>query len=211
MDKANDEGHLENAPHRDGAARWIGGAAIAAALASVCCLGPITLAAVGLSAAGFAAFFEPLRPLFLVATAALLGVAFYAAYFRNGACEIRDRARVRRTRVALWLATVTVALVAFFPAYGGTLLRLGSTRVPVAGSANGDTVRLDIDGMTCETCALGIEENLTEVPGVVSAKVRYADGEAVVTTNASTPPSVDRLVAAVEEAGYRARIAQRSH
>jgi len=210
MNETSDERGIGNAPRPDGASRWVGGAAVAAALASVCCLGPLVLAAVGLSAAGFAAFFEPLRPLFLLATAVLLGTAFYTAYFRKAACEVRDRARVRRTRAVLWLAALGVALLAFFPAYGGSLLRLGAAPAAVAGSGSGNVLRLQIDGMTCETCAAGIERSIARVPGVVSATVRYAEGDAIVTTDPDAPPSGEHLIEAVEEAGYRAQLARRS-
>lgn len=194
----------------EGTGRWVGGAALAAVLASVCCLGPLTLAAVGISAAGFATFFEPLRPVFLGATALLLAGAFYATYSRKAACEVEDRARVKRTRAALWLATGVVALVALFPAYGGSLLRLGSTSEAAAGSSKGATVRLHVEGMTCESCAVGLEQSLAGVPGVVSATVSYSEAEAIVTTDSDAPPSLELLVDAVEKAGYQGRVQQRS-
>ena len=51
---------------------------IAAATASaLCCAGPILAVTVGVSGAGFASTFEPLRPYFLVATAVFLVLGFW--------------------------------------------------------------------------------------------------------------------------------------
>ena len=49
------------------------GAAFASAL---CCLGPLLAVTLGVSGAGMASTFEPLRPYFLGATAVLLGGGF---------------------------------------------------------------------------------------------------------------------------------------
>ena len=56
------------------------GAIAAAVLASVCCLGPVVLAGLGLGAVAAAQSFAPYRPLFLALTAVFLGVGFYFAY-----------------------------------------------------------------------------------------------------------------------------------
>ncbi|PYQ47791.1 MAG: hypothetical protein DMF78_22810 [Acidobacteria bacterium] len=49
------------------------GSVIGGILASVCCIGPLVFALLGISGAAFAQRFEPLRPYLLVATYALLG------------------------------------------------------------------------------------------------------------------------------------------
>src|SRR5262245_30377889 len=62
--------------------------------------------------------------------------------------------------------------------------------------------------MTCASCAARIERGLNRLEGV-EATVNLATGQATV----KAPPSlgVDRLVGAVEEAGYRARLAAPAH
>ena len=62
-------------------------------------------------------------------------------------------------------------------------------------------VDLQIDGMTCASCAARIEKRLNELEGV-EATVNFATEEAKV--RATSPVAVDDLVAAVEAAGYRA-------
>jgi copper chaperone CopZ len=99
------------------------------------------------------------------------------------------------------VATVAVALAALFPLYAGSVLRAGTADdAGVAGSVRGETLRLRIDGMTCEACAASIEKGLREVPGVASASVNYAEKTAVVVAT-QVPPAA--LIEAVADAGYK--------
>ena len=65
-------------------------------------------------------------------------------------------------------------------------------------------LRLDIGGMTCASCSGRVERALAKVPGVVTATVNLATEQAAVDLRAGTDPAA--LVAAVEAAGYAARI-----
>ncbi|MBJ7451271.1 MAG: copper-translocating P-type ATPase [Blastococcus sp.] len=69
--------------------------------------------------------------------------------------------------------------------------------------AGGDQVELAIGGMTCASCAMRIEKRLNKLDGV-SATVNYATEKAKVTFADGVSP--DDLVAAVEKAGYSARL-----
>lgn len=65
------------------------------------------------------------------------------------------------------------------------------------------SVELDIDGMTCASCAARIEKKLNKVDGV-TASVNYATEKARVLTDAPIP--VADLIAVVEQAGYHAAL-----
>jgi len=67
-----------------------------------------------------------------------------------------------------------------------------------------ERTRLDLDGMTCASCAARIERKLNKLDGV-EATVNYATAEAAVTYDPSTV-TVDDLVATVEAAGYHAAL-----
>ena len=67
----------------------------------------------------------------------------------------------------------------------------------------GDQVELAITGMTCASCATRIEKRLNKLDGV-TATVNYATEKAKVTYGGDVTP--DDLVAAVEKAGYSARL-----
>ncbi len=98
------------------------GSVIGGILASVCCIGPLVFALLGISGAAFAQRFEPLRPYFLVATYALLGGAFYSSYRPTqtecGPGEACEMPRTNRLgKVMLWIAAVVVLLTTAFPWY----------------------------------------------------------------------------------------------
>ena len=65
--------------------------------------------------------------------------------------------------------------------------------------------RLDLEGMTCASCAARIEKKLNRLDGV-EATVNFATEQATVHCDTDVP--VERLVAAVESAGYGARPAR---
>lgn len=97
------------------------GAGVAAAIGSaLCCAGPLVAVFLGLSGAGLAATFEPLRPYLVAGTALSLGAGF--AVLRReerNACEpgrpcASPRAR-RRMKWALWIATAIAIPLLTFP------------------------------------------------------------------------------------------------
>jgi Cu+-exporting ATPase len=67
-----------------------------------------------------------------------------------------------------------------------------------------ERVRLDLEGMTCASCATRIERKLNKLDGV-EATVNYATDQAAVTYDPSVV-TVDDLVATVAAAGYRAAL-----
>ena len=65
-------------------------------------------------------------------------------------------------------------------------------------------VRLDLEGMTCASCAARIEKKLNKLDGV-EATVNFATEQASINCDVEVP--VERLVGAVEAAGYGAYVA----
>ncbi|OGG54804.1 MAG: hypothetical protein A3F84_21840 [Candidatus Handelsmanbacteria bacterium RIFCSPLOWO2_12_FULL_64_10] len=84
------------------------GSVASAFLASLCCIGPLIFALIGVGGIGFAARFEAYRPYFIGLTFLLLGGAFYVTYGRQAcepgaACEVRGAGKTNR--IVLWIAT----------------------------------------------------------------------------------------------------------
>ncbi len=69
-------------------------------------------------------------------------------------------------------------------------------------------LRLDLEGMTCASCAARIEKKLNRLDGV-DATVNFATEQATVRCEDDVP--VEQLVAAVEAVGYHAHVAQPAH
>jgi mercuric ion transport protein len=111
-----------------GKAALAAGGGIAAAVGSaLCCAGPLVAVFLGLSGAGLAATFEPLRPYLVGATGLFLLLGFVAVRREERqACQpgqpCASPAVRRRMKRLLWFATgIAVALLAF-PWWSGLLL-----------------------------------------------------------------------------------------
>lgn len=89
---------------------------LAAVGASVCCVGPLMLLALGIGGAWVANLtaFDPLRPWFIAATLVFLGLAFRQLYLQPQVCEpgaaCAEPTVRRRQRLIFWV--VAVALLA---------------------------------------------------------------------------------------------------
>lgn len=98
----------------------VAGAVTSALLASLCCIGPLVFAALGIGGAGLLVRFEPYRPLFSVLTLGMLGTGFYFTYRTPRAatgpdcnCPVPRASRLGKSM--LWLATVVALLLLTFP------------------------------------------------------------------------------------------------
>src|SRR6516165_9729176 len=82
--------------------------------ASICCVGPLVLLALGISGAwiGSLTALEPYQPIFIGLTLLFLGFAFYRLYLARPSCS-RESAcanprTLKRQRAAFWIITVLV-------------------------------------------------------------------------------------------------------
>lgn len=101
------------------------GSIVAAFIASICCVGPLIFALLGVGGAGLLIELEPYRPYFIALTLALLGIGFYFAYRKpKGAaapstegpqCDCPAPRARRAGKIMLWVATVLVAALLAFP------------------------------------------------------------------------------------------------
>ncbi|MBG0797050.1 mercury(II) reductase [Methylocystis sp. L43] len=84
--------------------------------------------------------------------------------------------------------------------------RIGSEESPASSDRRreGNSVVLQITGMTCGSCASHIEKVLLKAPGVHEAKVSYAEGTARVSGDGALDPAA--LSAAVRAAGYEVAV-----
>ncbi len=87
---------------------------LAAVGASICCVGPLVLLALGVSGAwiGSLTALEPYRPLFIGLTLLFLGFAFHRLYFARRPCAPGSACANPRTlkhqRLAFWIVTILV-------------------------------------------------------------------------------------------------------
>ena len=104
------------------------GSVVSAFFASICCIGPLVFAVLGVVGAGIATSFEKYRPLFIGVTIAFLGLAFFLTYRKpkqeecdpGSTCEVSGFSKWNK--VVLWIVTVIVILLILFPNYVGYLV-----------------------------------------------------------------------------------------
>lgn len=192
--------------------RWSLGASLSAAVgASICCLGPLVLLALGIGGAWAGALMamEPLRPVFVVLALTALGWAFYQVYrpvdCNAGATCFNPRQRWRHRAMAWVAAVVILALLASPYIVERWLADAGAA--PGEAAVVGEQVVLSIDGMTCPTCTVAIGQHLRKVTGVHAAEVTYEPARAVVQYDPAhaTPPA---LVQAIAEAGFKTKVVE---
>lgn len=109
---------------KSGGARLLETGAIGSAVAaSICCIGPLALALLGLGGGALLLKVAPFRPYFLGATALLLAGAFYSTYRRPlaEACAPGSPCALpsgrTRQKAVLWVVTGVVILAATFPVW----------------------------------------------------------------------------------------------
>lgn len=99
------------------------GGVIAGLGASICCIGPLVLVALGLggAAAGLIEFFTPLRPVFIGLALLFLGFAAYRLFFLPKVCapgtSCGDPKTLRNQRLLFFGVVIVVAAMVAFPWY----------------------------------------------------------------------------------------------
>lgn len=178
---------------------------LSALLASICCVGPLLLVAIGLGSG--AAFVGRYHWFFLIGGIAVL--TSWTKYLREKTicdCEHQTMQGRRSGMLALLLATLIVL------GFGSLNISRyvfasapdsGQTQMHVADGLN--HVVIPVEGMTCVTCEIAVRHALRRVDGVKSAQVSAATKTATVDYDpAKTDP--EHLVAAINSTGYHASL-----
>jgi copper chaperone CopZ len=185
---------------------------VAAAGASLCCIGPQVAAALGLGAFGAASLFENLRPYLLAVTALLLGSAIFLRIRSqqkpdcvNGVCTRAPAHRSMRTAMLL-VSIAAVVAIAAVPQLSNAFLDslIGPTVLASQGIKGQSVTTLKIEGMTCAACASGLKATLARENGVLAVEVSYEKAMARISFD-SAKTSFEELVAVIGDLGYVAK------
>jgi copper chaperone CopZ len=191
----------------------LGGAIAAAFGAGLCCIGPVLFALFGLGAFGAASVFESLRPYLLAVAVLALAFGFYRVYFRREQCAPGEACATKPinkvNRAALWLASAAVVAFALSPYYVGYLAAAVVRQKPAppiaaAQSVSLETVTVEVEGMTCESCEVPIKAALAATSGIHSAEVSYKNGNARIQYD-SLQTNLDKIKSAITATGYKAK------
>ncbi len=99
-------------------------AGLAAIGASVCCIGPLVLLALGIGGTwiSYLTAFEPYQPIFAIITLGFLFLSFRKLYILPRQCAPGDSCALpnvlRNQRIIFWIVTVLLIALLTFPYYG---------------------------------------------------------------------------------------------
>jgi mercuric ion transport protein len=180
-------------------------AIVSALLASICCIGPLLLLAIGLGTS--AVLIGRYHWFFVIGALAVLTWA-WTKYLREKTvcdCQHKTPEGRRSGMVTLLIATV---LVLGFAALNLTPYILAST--PIAQTqthlANGlDRIVISVEGLSCVTCEIPVRHALRRIDGVKAVQVSAATKTATVDYE-SAKANPEQLVAAINSTGYRAAL-----
>ena len=185
---------------------WIAGV-IAAVAASLCCITPV-LAFLG-GASGLASSFswiEPYRPYLIGLTITVFAFAWYQKLKPQQKvdcdCEADNKKSFWQSKVFLALVTVIAGLLIAFPYYAKIFYpKPKEIKVIVVDKNNIQQAVFKIKGMTCESCAEHVNNEILKVNGVIEFQTSYKMASSTVKYD-KNKTSVDSIATAINSTGY---------
>jgi copper chaperone CopZ len=195
----------------------LSGGMLAALAASLCCVGPVLFALLGVGAFGASSVFLSLRPYLLTVAVLALAFGFYRAYFRREACAPGEACATepvsQASRGVLWIAAAGVLAFALSPYYVGYIAAAftpSAQPAPMAAPAVStqtsalETVTVEVTGMDCQSCEVPIKAALANTQGIRSADVSFERGNARVQYDPHQT-DVNQIRRAIDSTGYKAK------
>ncbi|KIE57908.1 hypothetical protein A946_10720 [Methylacidiphilum kamchatkense Kam1] len=183
---------------------------LSAILAASCCVGPLLLAVLGISAGSV--FFGRFHWFFLAAGGIVLVYAWWRFMNEKSYCECESYKDSQtaltsptQKRTLLFLIGATAIFLLFlgmslFQSFGGQSLASASLQNVVLKPGEVE-MRIPIKGMSCVTCEIVIKDHLKKVSGVQWVKVSAAANEAIVVYDRNKT-KVEELLSAIKDSGY---------
>lgn len=186
---------------------------MSAIVASICCVGPLLLIVLGLGSLSLAAFFSKYHWLFIGGGLAILVFAWTLYFREKRRCE-SEQCAMRNKKVTQTTLTVATLAVLFFLGanlytYSGGLFG-ANTKSEAAIPAQLTKVTIPVEGMTCFTCEIAVEQAAKGVDGVVKANASTPKKSVTVGYHPAKT-SVSDIVEAVNQTGYRAQAPAKLH
>lgn len=186
---------------------WIAGI-IAAVVASLCCITPV-LAFLG-GASGLASSFswiEPYRHYLIGLTITVFAFAWYQKLKPQKKvdcdCETDNKKSFWQSKAFLALVTVIAGLLIAFPYYAKIFYpKPQEIKVIVVDKNNIQQAIFKIKGMTCESCAEHVNNEISKVNGVIEFQTSYEKASSTVKFD-NSKTSVDSIATAINGTGYK--------
>lgn len=186
---------------------WIAGI-ITAVAASLCCITPV-LAFLG-GASGLASSFswiEPYRPYLIGLTITVFAFAWYQKLKSQQKvdcdCKADNKKSFWQSKVFLALVTVVAGLLIAFPYYAKIFYPTPQEiKVIVVDKNHIQQAVFKIKGMTCESCAEHVNNEISKVNGVIEFQTSYKEASSTVKYD-KNKTSVDSIATSINVTGYK--------
>lgn len=176
---------------------------LSAIFVSICCVGPIVLILLGLSALGIGTIIGKYHWWFLWLGIILIVIAWSYYFKEKKTCDFKGCQMENKKATQLILIGATI-IVTFFVGLNLYTYVGKSTRKPTSPSvANLENIIIPVSGMTCVTCELTVSSTLKKIDGVFGATASAKDGNVNVAYD-TTKTDINELIEAINKTGYKA-------
>lgn len=178
---------------------------LSAITASICCIGPLILIALGLGSLDLGAVINKYHGLFLSAGILLILFSWIRYFKEKKRCTIK-KCQMENKRVTLSILIISTTIVLFF--VGLNLYTYADRPLaidPTISVADTKTVSIPVEGMTCFTCEVSASSALKKIDGVVSVKASAKDGMVLINYDPDKT-NVPRLIKVINNTGYKASL-----
>lgn len=189
--------------------KLIGAGVLTAIVASLCCITPVLALFAG--ASGIASTFswiEPFRPYLIWITVLVLAFAWYQKLKPKKqdeidcACEEDEKPSFWHTKMFLGIVTVFAGVMLAFPHYSYIFYPEKKVVSVENVQSNIQELNVQVKGMTCESCNLHVENEVSKLPGYIDATADYKTGTAKIKYDISKSSEKD-VIDAINSTGYK--------
>lgn len=183
----------------------IGTALFSAVSLKLCCWGPLLLTGVA-GVSGSSVYFSwliTLKPYLLAIAFLSLGYAFYRVYKpkKNDCCCETNKKLFLKSKLYIWFVATFVILMTLISYFPQLFYQYQQKEIVVIEQSNIDTVKLDIEGMTCTGCEENINHSVNELDGILEINTSHKKGTSEIKFN-KTKTNHNEIEKAIKSKGY---------
>lgn len=177
---------------------------LSAAIASICCLGPVLLILLGLGSLGIGAAIGRYHWYFIAAALVLLTFAWAGYLKKKKDCDLKV-CKMENKNITLFTLMISTLIVTIFVAlnvYTYLARKDFADKGAKTGLIETRTAVIPVEGMTCFTCELTVSSAIKKAEGVVTARASAKEGKAWVEYDPSKT-NMQQLAEAINKTGYK--------
>lgn len=183
----------------------IGTAVFSAVSLKLCCWGPLLLTGV-VGVSGSSVYFSwliTLKPYLLTIAFLSLGYAFYRVYKpkENDCCCETDKKLFFKSKLYIWFVAAFVILMTLISYFPQLFYQSQQQKIIIIEQSNIDTIKLDIEGMTCTGCEQNINHSVNKLSGILEINTSHKNGTSEIKFD-KTKTNLNEIKEIIKSKGY---------